>query len=100
MDDFGTGYSSLSYLWRFPFDKIKIDGSFMRAFDAADENVEKIIRTIVALGRSLHLRVNVEVVETEGQVAFIRNIDADEGQGYFYRRPIAATDIASLILAD
>ena len=64
MDDFGTGYSSLSYLWRFHFDKIKIDQSFMKAFDQADHDAETIVKTIVALGRSLHMQVTVEGVET------------------------------------
>ena len=100
MDDFGTGYSSLSYLWRFPFDKIKIDGSFMHALDANDANVEKIIRTIVALGRSLRMRVTVEGVESSRQVAFVHMMDCDEVQGYFFGRPAPASELGRIILVD
>ena len=52
MDDFGTGYSSLSYLWRFPFDKIKIDRSFMQGFDVSGRDAETVVKTIIALGRN------------------------------------------------
>jgi diguanylate cyclase (GGDEF)-like protein len=100
MDDFGTGYSSLSYLWRFPFDKIKIDRSFMVAFDAGDANVETVIRTIVALGRSLAMTVTVEGVETARQVAFLRHAGCDQIQGYYFGRPMPASDVAAAILAD
>jgi hypothetical protein len=71
MDDFGTGYSSLSYLWRFPFDKIKIDRSFMQGFDASGRDAETVVKTIIALGRELNMRVTVEGVETAKQAAFL-----------------------------
>ena len=100
MDDFGTGYSSLNYLWQFPFDKIKIDGSFMHALDANDANAEKIIRTIVALGRSLRMRVTVEGVENSRQVGFVHMMDCDEVQGYFFGRPAPASELSRIILAD
>ena len=100
MDDFGTGYSSLSYLWRFPFDKIKIDGSFMHALDSNDANAEKIIRTIVALGRSLRMRVTVEGVENSRQVGFVHMIDCDEVQGFFFGRPLPASELGRIILVD
>ena len=64
MDDFGTGYSSLSYLWNFPFDKIKIDRSFMEGFDATGRDAETVVKTIIALGREMNMRVTVEGVET------------------------------------
>jgi predicted signal transduction protein with EAL and GGDEF domain len=99
MDDFGTGYSSLGYLWRFPFDKIKIDRSFLHAYDGDDATAEKIIRTIVALGHALRVRVNAEGVETERHAAFVRTIDCDEVQGFFYGRPMPASDVAATILA-
>lgn len=57
MDDFGTGYSSLSYLWRFPFDKIKIDRSFMQAFDGTNHDAQTVVKTVIALGRELNMRV-------------------------------------------
>jgi diguanylate cyclase (GGDEF)-like protein len=100
MDDFGTGYSSLSYLWRFPFDKIKIDGSFMQALEGNDANAEKIIRTIVALGRSLRMRVTVEGVENSRQVGFVHMIDCDEVQGFFFGRPAPASELGRIILVD
>jgi len=100
MDDFGTGHSSLSYLWRFPFDKIKIDRSFMGGFDGSDRDAETVVKTIIALGRELNMRVTVEGVETAKQVAFLDQAAADQVQGFFFGRPIPATDIAAGILSD
>ncbi len=100
MDDFGTGYSSLSYLWRFPFDKIKIDSSFMRAFDSRGAPAEKIMRTITALGHTLGMRVCVEGVETERHADFARTIGCDEVQGYYFGRPMPVANVAAVILAD
>src|SRR5690606_32276708 len=77
MDDFGTGYSSLSYLWRFPFEKLKLDGAFMRAFDAGDGQVEKIINTVIGMGHSLNMKITAEGVETERQAAFLRACGCD-----------------------
>jgi diguanylate cyclase (GGDEF)-like protein len=100
MDDFGTGYSSLSYLWRFPFDKIKIDQAFMAAYDRDDRNVEQVIRTIVALGRSLALRITVEGVENERQLRFVEALRCDQAQGFFLKRPMPGAEVASFILED
>jgi diguanylate cyclase (GGDEF)-like protein len=100
MDDFGTGYSSLSYLWRFPFNKIKIDRAFMQAYDVADRNAETVVRTIAELGRSLNMRVTVEGVENERQVEFLRNVDCDQVQGFFFGRPMPIIDLAACIMAD
>jgi EAL domain-containing protein (putative c-di-GMP-specific phosphodiesterase class I) len=100
MDDFGTGYSSLSYLWRFPFDKIKIDRSFMQGFDGADRDAETVVKTIIALGRELKMRVTVEGVETAKQADFLDNANGDQAQGYFFGRPVPATEVAATILAD
>jgi diguanylate cyclase (GGDEF)-like protein len=98
MDDFGTGYSSLSYLWRFPFDKIKIDRSFMQAFEAKDAHVSNILRTIIALGHSLRMRVTAEGVETARQAEHLRGLDCDYIQGFHYGHPVPVTDLAALIL--
>jgi EAL domain-containing protein (putative c-di-GMP-specific phosphodiesterase class I) len=98
MDDFGTGYSSLSYLWRFHFDKIKIDQSFMQALDRDDREAETIVKTIVALGRSLHMQVTVEGVESPPQAEFVRNLSADQVQGFYYGHPMPATEIAGTVL--
>ena len=100
MDDFGTGYSSLSYLWRFPFDKIKIDRSFMQGFDGSGRDVKTVVKTIIALGRELNMRVTVEGVETATQAAFLDKADGDQAQGFFFGRPIPASEISANILAD
>lgn len=100
MDDFGTGYSSLSYLWRFPFDKLKIDRSFISASLRADGTAEKIIRTIVALGHSLQMDVTMEGIETAEQAAFISEVRCDEVQGFYYGRPAPTERLASVIMAD
>jgi diguanylate cyclase (GGDEF)-like protein len=100
MDDFGTGYSSLSYLWRFPFDKIKIDRSFMQGFGGSDRDAETVVKTIIALGRELKMRVTVEGVETAKQAAFLDQADGDQAQGFFFGRPIPASEVGASILAD
>jgi diguanylate cyclase (GGDEF)-like protein len=100
MDDFGTGYSSLSYLWRFPFDKIKIDRSFMQGFDGSGRDVKTVVKTIIALGRELNMRVTVEGVETATQAAFLDKADGDQAQGYFFGRPVPASEVSANILAD
>jgi diguanylate cyclase (GGDEF)-like protein len=100
MDDFGTGYSSLSYLWRFPFDKIKIDRSFMQGFDASGRDAETVVKTIIALGRELNMRVTVEGVETAKQAAFLDGADADQVQGFFFGRPVSASEVGTIILKD
>jgi diguanylate cyclase (GGDEF)-like protein len=100
MDDFGTGYSSLSYLWRFPFNKIKIDRSFMQAFDGAGREAETVVKTIIALGRELHMRVTVEGIETAEQAAFLDGAAGDQAQGFYFGRPVPAAEIAAVILTD
>jgi diguanylate cyclase (GGDEF)-like protein/PAS domain S-box-containing protein len=100
MDDFGIGYSSLSYLWRFPFDKIKIDRSFMQGFEGSARDAKTVVKTIIALGRELNMRVTVEGVETATQAAFLDKVDGDQGQGFFFGRPVPASEVAANILAD
>jgi EAL domain-containing protein (putative c-di-GMP-specific phosphodiesterase class I) len=98
MDDFGIGYSSLSYLWRFPFDKIKIDRSFMHGFDGSGRDAATVVKTIIALGRELNMRVTVEGVETATQAAFLDKVDGDQVQGFYFGRPIPASEIAATIV--
>jgi diguanylate cyclase (GGDEF)-like protein len=100
MDDFGTGYSSLSYLWRFPFDKIKIDRSFMQGFKGSSRDAKTVVKTIIALGRELNMRVTVEGVETATQAAFLDKADGDQAQGFFFGRPVPASEVNADILAD
>jgi diguanylate cyclase (GGDEF)-like protein len=100
MDDFGTGYSSLSYLWRFPFDKIKIDRSFMQGFDASGQDARAVVKTIIALGRELDMLVTVEGVETEQQSLFLSGTDADLVQGFFFSKPIPDTEIAAGLITN
>jgi EAL domain-containing protein (putative c-di-GMP-specific phosphodiesterase class I) len=89
MDDFGTGYSSLAYLWRFPFDKLKIDRAFTQALtDEVKANL--VVRSIVSLAHSLEIRVNVEGVETEEQLRVLRKHGCDEFQGFLLGRPMPA----------
>ena len=85
MDDFGTGYSSLSYLRSFPFDKIKIDRSFVR--DIGDNiDSQAIVRAIVSLGSSLGIIVTAEGVETENDLAYLRAEGCNEGQGFLFSK--------------
>lgn len=96
MDDFGTGYSSLSYLQKFPFDKIKIDQSFVRG-NTDDSNA--IVRAVAGLGASLGIKTTAEGVETVEQLNRIRAQGCHEVQGYFTGRPMAGTAAASLLNA-
>ena len=100
MDDFGTGYSSLSYLWKFPFDKLKIDQSFTRALGGADDHLASVIQAIVALGRSLGMRITAEGVETEAQAEFLSRVGCDELQGFHLGRPMPYERLPGAILED
>lgn len=96
MDDFGTGYSSLGYLTRFPFDTMKIDGSFVRAM-TSDANAHAVVRTIVALGDSLGIDIVAEGIETEEQYALARELGCDLIQGYLFARPTPNEDLGAII---
>ena len=87
MDDFGTGYSSLSTLQSFPFDKIKIDRSFVNKLGKQHKSAS-IIRAMLALGRSLEIPVLAEGIETKAHLDFMRNEGCEEAQGYFLGRPM------------
>ncbi|GJE02217.1 bifunctional diguanylate cyclase/phosphodiesterase [Methylobacterium isbiliense] len=95
MDDFGTGYSSLSYLRRFPFDKIKIDQSFVRR-TPDDKESAAIVRAIAMLGASLGMKTTAEGVETDAQSSFITGEGCDQIQGYLISRPVPARQIEAL----
>jgi diguanylate cyclase (GGDEF)-like protein/PAS domain S-box-containing protein len=96
MDDFGTGYSSLSYLQSFPFDKIKIDKSFIANLNHSQQ-AATIVRAVIALGRGLDLPVVAEGVETKEQLKFLADEMCDEIQGYFIGRPKPIADYADLV---
>lgn len=98
LDDFGTGYSSLSYLWRFPFDKLKVDKSFMNDLAVEGGKSREILSTIVALGRVLGLRITAEGVETAEQAEVLRALDCDLLQGFLLGRPMRAIDVAAAVL--
>jgi diguanylate cyclase (GGDEF)-like protein/PAS domain S-box-containing protein len=96
MDDFGTGYSSLSYLQSFPFDKIKIDKSFIANLGHSQQ-AAAIVRAVIALGRGLDLPVVAEGVETEAQLKFLAGESCNEIQGYFIGRPLPIADYADAV---
>ena len=98
MDDFGTGYSSLSYLWQFPFDKLKIDRSFMRVLADGDQQVSSILNTIISLGRTLNLQVTAEGVETQAQADLLKKLNCNQLQGYYFGHPTPESDVAATIL--
>jgi EAL domain-containing protein (putative c-di-GMP-specific phosphodiesterase class I) len=99
MDDFGTGYSSLSNLQAFPFDKIKIDRSFISNLQR-NAQAATIVRAMIALGRGLNLPVVAEGVETQEQLAFLSNEACSEVQGYLLGRPLPITDYSGIVGRD
>jgi EAL domain-containing protein (putative c-di-GMP-specific phosphodiesterase class I) len=96
MDDFGTGYSSLSYLRSFPFDKIKIDQSFVRDLDTKRDS-RAIVRAIISLGHSLGIQVLAEGVETAEELELLRDEGCGEVQGYIFSPPRPGREIPALI---
>jgi diguanylate cyclase (GGDEF)-like protein len=96
LDDFGTGFSSLSYLTRFPIDALKLDQSFVHDIIAnADDAI--VIAAVIDMGNSLKHRVIAEGVETMEQLAFLQAHGCEEGQGYYFSRPVAALQFAKLL---
>jgi len=98
IDDFGTGYSSLGYLKRFPMDTIKIDRSFIKDIPRNSDDAI-ITRTIIAMAHNLRLKAVAEGVETEAQLAFLREYGCDEMQGYYFSRPLAEDAFFALVQA-
>lgn len=98
IDDFGTGYSSMSYLKRFSVDTLKVDRSFVTDV-ATDAHNAAMVRAMVTLAHDLDLRVVAEGIETESELAFLKRLRCDEGQGYFFSRPEPAAVLRAMLFA-
>ena len=96
VDDFGTGYSSLSYLSEFPLDELKIDRSFVIAFDSGPRSAS-LVSAIIAMGKSLNLRLVAEGVDSGAQYRFLHEAGVDVIQGFLFSKPVPAEDFARLL---
>jgi diguanylate cyclase (GGDEF)-like protein/PAS domain S-box-containing protein len=96
VDDFGTGYSSLSYLTRFPIDALKLDQSFVRNVITSSDDAT-VVSAVISMAKSLKHRVIAEGVETVEQLAFLQAHGCDQGQGYYFSRPVVAEQFAKLL---
>jgi diguanylate cyclase (GGDEF)-like protein len=96
MDDFGTGYSSLGYLRQFPFDKLKIDQTFIETVNQ-NGDAKAIVRAIINMGKALNMHVNAEGVETSAQADVLKSEGCEEVQGFLYGRPMHKRDIEALL---
>ena len=96
MDDFGTGYSSLGYLRSFPFDRIKIDQSFIRDLPGKEDSLA-IVRAVVGLSSSMGIKTTAEGVETKEQLASLTSEGCNEFQGFLFSEPRPASDVERLL---
>ena len=96
LDDFGTGFSSLTRLQALPFDKIKIDGEFVRSMSTSRQS-RKIVSAIIGLGQSLGMPIVAEGIETHSQLRMLRHLGCNFGQGFLYSRPLPANEVPALI---
>jgi diguanylate cyclase (GGDEF)-like protein len=96
LDDFGTGYSSLAYLKRFPMDKLKIDGMFVRSLDC-DQDAQAVVTAIISLARALRLDTTAEGIETAEQLVMLKALGCDDVQGFLISRPMPATEIPAYL---
>jgi predicted signal transduction protein with EAL and GGDEF domain len=96
LDDFGTGYSSLSYVQRFPIDTLKIDQSFVQDL-ATDGDAATIVKAVISLGNSLHMRVVAEGIETREQLEFLQRYGCPVGQGFYFSRAVPAVEFGKLL---
>ncbi len=99
IDDFGTGYSSLGRLYNFPINVLKIDQSFVSPMDTNSINLE-IIKIIIALAHTLDVDVITEGIETKEQLALLRELNCEYGQGYFFSPPLDSLAAEALIMAN
>jgi len=93
IDDFGTGYSSLAYLKKLPADTLKIDQAFVQGLDSDDESDRNIVQTIIQLAHNFNLSVTAEGIETEQQLAIIRQLGCNEAQGFLLAKPMNETEL-------
>ena len=98
LDDFGTGYSSLSYLQRFPFDKIKVDRSFVKDITEPDNGSSSIVQAVVNIATARQMTTTAEGVETEAQRQMLRTLGCSEMQGYLFSPPKPAAEIRELFV--
>jgi diguanylate cyclase (GGDEF)-like protein len=99
MDDFGTGYSSLSYLRSFPMDYLKIDRSFVQGLEKSTNQLN-LVTVILAIARTMDMKVIAEGIETPDQLAQLRSLNCDFGQGYLFSKPLAANEVLDLVTCD
>ncbi|WP_306141722.1 bifunctional diguanylate cyclase/phosphodiesterase [Roseibium sp. MMSF_3412] len=97
LDDFGTGFSSLNYLWRFPFDNLKIDRSFVSEAEQKTRKSQAILNSIVSLSATLGITTTAEGVETDEQIAVIEELNCDFVQGFLLSHPLARDDVQAFI---
>ncbi|WP_019217672.1 putative bifunctional diguanylate cyclase/phosphodiesterase [Legionella tunisiensis] len=96
VDDFGTGYSNFTYLKEFPIHTLKIDQSFIKNIDFDPENAA-IVNAMISMAKTLKIKVIVEGIENEGQLRILKQTQCDEGQGYYFSKPIDAEAIAKIL---
>lgn len=96
IDDFGTGYSSLSYLRQFPIDTLKIDQSFVNQITSNPDDAS-LVSAMISMGKNLKQRIIAEGVETHDQLAFLQTQGCDEGQGFYFSRPVTAEELVKLL---
>jgi len=99
LDDFGTGYSSLTYLRKFPFDKIKIDQSFVKSIETAVD-ASTIVHAVISIGRALGMKVVAEGVETPDQHRFLQAAGVHALQGYLFSKPLPAAELTERLTAE
>ncbi|WP_417669293.1 putative bifunctional diguanylate cyclase/phosphodiesterase [Roseibium sp.] len=99
MDDFGTGYSSLGYLWKFNFNKLKIDRSFIRSLSESDNKSKHILDAIIMLGHKLDMKVTAEGIETAEEAEALHPFACDHFQGFYYGRPMPSSELAGFLLS-
>lgn len=97
MDDFGAGYSSLGYLWKYKFNKLKVDRSFVNSLTGPDNKTRHVLDTIISLGHHLDMTVTIEGIESEAQVEALNTLSCDHFQGFYYGEPLPSRELAPFL---